>query len=195
MQKRRPNTFKTKYFAWKRLHCLSFAASAKKCSKWPQKAPWNDPQILKNGTGGFPKVMPKTSKKNDTQKMQKNTIRNQKWPKIAPNTGLSNLAFWSFFGTCFQDGAKRPLGSPMEPQNHEKSLKNKISASLFCMCFWNCFSICGLARENAHTVRADCLGMLFGGAAMTRRRRVRQFKKTPLHFQNYYLGNRCKQYK
>ena len=61
-------------FRLKWLHFLSFASSAKKCSKWPQKEPWNDSQILKIKTGGLPKAMPKISIQVVTNKMHENQI-------------------------------------------------------------------------------------------------------------------------
>ena len=81
-------------FRLKGLHFLRFAAAAKKCSKWSQKAPWNDPQILKIGTGGLPKAMPKISIKIGTNKMHKNQIWDPKWSKIASQNGLRPLMFW-----------------------------------------------------------------------------------------------------
>ena len=43
----------------------------------------------------------------------------------------------------------------------------------FCMRFYICLNLRGRAREDDHAQSADCLGWLFGGAAMTRRRRLR----------------------
>ena len=115
-------------FRLKGLHFLSFAASAKKCSKWPQKAPWNDPQILKIGTGGLPKAMPKISIKTSTNKMHKNQIWDPKCSKIASQNGLRPLIFlclvWHRLRSCLWE-------APGHPKSWPNRKKNRISAWLF----------------------------------------------------------------
>ena len=61
-------------FRIKQLHLLSFTASAKQIAKWPQNALWNDTQIIKFDTRGFPKAMPKTSIKIYTKQMQESDL-------------------------------------------------------------------------------------------------------------------------
>ena len=109
------------------LHFLRFAASAKTYPKWPQQAPWNDPEILEIGTGGLPKAMPKISIKISINKMHKNQIWDPKCSKIASRNGLPPLTFWClvwhYLRSC--------LWEARTPKIMTKSQKNMISALLF----------------------------------------------------------------
>ena len=173
MQKRRPNTSQTKYFAWKGCIFWVLQHLRKSVQNELKRHSEMTPKILQNAGGSLPKAMPKISTKNVTQKMQMKSIWGQKWPKIAPKTRLINFTFWRLFWYLLPRWRQEASGRPLGPKNHQKFVKKKMSPSLCCMRFWICFSICGLAHGDVHTIRADCRGRLFGGAAMTRRRRLR----------------------
>ena len=117
-----------KAFRLKGLHFLRFATSAKKCSKWFQKTPWNDPKIFKNACGGLPKAMPKINTGIDINKMHKNQIWEPKCSKI----GSQNGGPWGNFLKSFSVPSSRlPPGGPTTPKIMTKSWKNAISESLF----------------------------------------------------------------
>ena len=108
-------------FRLKRLHFLSFAASSEKCSKWAQKAPWNDPQIRKIRTGGLPKAMPKINIKNGTNKMHKNQIWDPKLSKIASQNGVEPLTFWGLDQHCLRSCLWEAPGPPKSWPNRTKT--------------------------------------------------------------------------
>ena len=65
-------------------------------------------------------------------------------------------------GTCFQDGSKRPPGSP-QPKNEV------ISALTSTRC---CLHLSSALQRQRRTFNADCMSSLYWGAAMTRRRSI-----------------------
>ena len=128
MQKRRPNTSQTKHFAWKGCIFWGLQHLQKTCSKWPQKAPWNDLQIFRIGTGCLPKAMPKINIKVVTNKMHKNQIWDPNCSKIASQNGLRPLMFWCLVWHCLRSCLWEAPGPPKPWPNRRK---NMISALLF----------------------------------------------------------------
>ena len=137
--------------------------------------------------------MPKISIKVVTNKMYKNQIRDPKCSKIASQNGLRPLIFWCLVWHCLRSCL---WGAPGHAKSCQNRKKNRISALFFhgllhlsqpTFCLARRIhseSHCNYSRldlylpslgkdEDGHTVSADCLGELFGGAAMTRRRRLR----------------------
>ena len=121
-------------FRLKWLHLLRFAAPAKTCSKWPQKAPWNNPKIFKIDAGGLPKAMPKISIKISTNKMHKKSIWEEKWLKIASRKAYSRLNLLTLFSV---PSSKLPPGGPRTPKIMTKSRKTQFLNHFFmhvCIC-------------------------------------------------------------
>ena len=125
--------------------------------------------------------------------MHKNQIWDPKWCKIVSQNGLTPLMFWCLLWHRLRSCLWGAPGHPKSCLNRKKtrllrylfsrtsafvaadvlsSKKNSQRKSLQLFSPWPRPAE-PWEGENAHTVSADCLGELFGGAAMTRRRRLR----------------------
>ena len=137
---------------------------------------------------------PKSDAKNQHEDWHKqNAQKSDLGPNIVKNSSPKWTETVSVLVLSLALSSELPLGSPRTPQIMPKSQKNMISALLFSwISTFVAASILSSKKnsqrkplqlsspwprpaepwegEDGHTVRADCLGGLFGGAAIRRRR-------------------------
>ena len=129
--------------------------------------------------------------------MHENQIWDRKCSKIASQNGLPPLIFWCLVWHCLRSCLWEAPGPQKSCPNRKKTQFLRyffhgllhLSQPTFCLARRiHSESHCNYSRldlylpslgkdEDGHTVSADCLGELFGGAAMTRRRRLRLQRK------------------
>ena len=137
--------------------------------------------------------MPKINIKNSISNMHKNQIREPKWSKITPKNRRRPLMFWCLLWHRLRSCLWGAPGHPKSCQNRKKTEFLRyffhgllhLSQPTFCLARRiQSESHCNYSRldlylpslgkdEDGHTISADFLGELFGGAAMTRRGRLR----------------------
>ena len=177
IQKRRPKLPKPS-FSFENVAFFSFAASAKNYVKWHQNPSWNDSQVLKIATRGLRKSDAENRHRNGRQQNARFFFK----PNINKNSLPKQRSLGFQNGTFFDLFCKLPPGGPRTPKIMTK-LQNKKTRCLRQLFMrgkpsLQLFSPWPLPAkpwegEDGHTEPADCSGELFGGAAMTRRKRLR----------------------
>ena len=153
---------------------FKFCNICEKNQKLPQNGLWNDSQMRKIPAGSLPKAMPKINLKMNTTK---NAFESDFRTKLLQKSSGKKHSRINFLKP-FWDPSSKPLQeAPWTSQIMTKSRKNQdfsniVHAILHLLQHAFCPAFASGCWKCAHSTRR-WWGRMFGGAAMTRRRRLR----------------------